>query len=468
MNQAEAVAASERNRANVAGGFTAHVVSEVRKISSLKLSENVLERTRHAVLDWLGVSISGSQQESARIVQQVLKAEGGGAVSRVIGTPLSLTARQAALAVGIAGHSQDYDDMGIGGHPSVVVLPAVFAVAEELGVDGKTAVEAILYGYEAMNMVSSACGQTSYPRGFHCTGTFGAFGATVGVGRLLKLDAIRLQRALGIAGSQAAGLKANFGTMSKHLNAGNAAAVGVLSARLAEGGYTGATDVIESRQGFAVTHNQDPNDFDSSRPEASLGQRLAVEKIMFKPHAACGGTHSGINGIRALKAKRPFAADDVQDVELVVSEQALTVCAIPEPTSGVEGMFSLRYAASLALTDGSTGPSGFTDERVRDPALIAVRKKIKVTPISGGNAGSPTEVRVRLKTGEMLTTCLNALIVTPDAELGDQWKVLEAKFHDIVAPVLGDARSKELVNLVRRIDTLKSIRELTERTAPST
>ena len=100
--------------------------------------------------------------------------------------------------------------------------------------------------------------------------------------------------------------------------------------------------------------------------------------------------------------------------------------------------------------------------------MIAVRKKIKVTPISGGNAGSPTEVRVRLKTGEMLTTCLNALIVTPDAELGDQWTVLEAKFHDIVAPVLGDARSKELVNLVRRIDTLKSIRELTERTAPST
>jgi 2-methylcitrate dehydratase PrpD len=465
MNKVDA-APPRSNRAEGGQGFTAHVVSEVAKIPGRKLTDLALQRTQHAVLDWLGCSISGSQQDSARATQKVMKAEGGNAVARVLGTQLKLNARQAALAVGIAGHSQDYDDMGIGGHPSVVVLPAVFALAEELGVDGKTTINALLCGYEAMNMVSAACGQTSYPRGYHCTGTFGAFGATIGAGTLLKLDAIRMQRALGIAGSQASGLKANFGTMSKHLNAGNAAAVGVLSARLAEAGFTGATDVIESGQGFAVTHNNDPNDFDPSRPNASLGESLAVEKIMYKLHAACGGTHSAIAGIRAIKAKRPFKIDDVEDIELKVSEQALTVCAIPEPTTAVEGMFSVRYAASLALMDKSTGPSGFTDERVRDPALAAARKKIRLSPFAGGNAGSPTEVNVRLKNGETLTECINTLVVTPDAQLKEQWNNLEAKFHELVEPVLGAAQSKKLVGLVQKIQDLKSISELTDATAP--
>lgn len=466
MKNMENVGEAQADRVDSGSGFTAHVVSEAAKIGPGHVTERVLKRTKQAVLDWLGVSISGSQQDSARSAQAFLASEGGSAAARVFGTPLKFSARQAALAVGIASHSQDYDDMGVGGHPSVVVLPAVFAVAEQLGADGPTTIQAILRGYEVMGMVSAAVSNASYARGYHCTGTFGAFGATMGAGSLLGLDSLTMQRALGIAGSQASGLKANFGTMSKHLNAGHAAAVGVLSAGLAQHGFTGATDVIESPQGFAITHNPDASDFDPSRPEASLGERLAVERIMYKLHAACGGTHSAINGIRAMRTKRPFGLDDVDDVELVVSEQALTVCAIPEPRTGVEGMFSLRHAAALALADANTGPSGFTDATVNDPLLLSARAKVRVTPMPGGNAGTPTEVRLRLKTGETMSECNEVLIVTPDARLDEQWTTLEAKFHDIVAPVLGEARSKELVALVDRLETLGSIAQLTDKTAP--
>jgi 2-methylcitrate dehydratase PrpD len=464
MNVMAASAGLSKPEANV--DFTAHMVSEVSKIEVRNAPERVLERARHAILDWLGVTIAGAQQPSARISQHVLATEGGVGVSRVIGTPHRLTSRQAALTMGIAGHSQDFDDMGFGGHPSVAVLPAVFAVADEIDADGVVTVEAILRGFQVMSMVSAACGRSSYDRGFHTTGTFGAFGAAAGVGALLNMSEASLQQALGIAGTQAAGIKASFGTMSKHLNAGNAAAVGVLSARLAEAGFTGATGIVEDDQGFAVGHNDPSSGFDASRPEASMGERLAVEQIMFKLHAACGGTHSSIDGIRAIKAKRPFTIDEVEAVELVVSDKLPGVCGIPEPTTGVEGMFSIRYAASLALLDRTTGPSAFTDEAVRDPIAIAARENIKVIPVARiATTGKPTEVTVRLKNGEVLTACIDILVVASDDELAVQWAKLEAKFHDLVSPVLGEARSRELVDLVRRVETLGSIRELIDMTA---
>jgi 2-methylcitrate dehydratase PrpD len=447
-------------------GYTAHVVSEVSKISSLELPDRVIERTRHAVLDWLGVSIAGAQQPSARSAQQVLKAEGGHPVARVIGTPHRLTARQAALAGGIAGHAMDYDDMGLGGHPSAVVLPAVFAVAEELGKDGPATIRAILMGYEAMRMVSVACGEVSYDRGFHCTGTFGAFGAAMGAGRILELDPTRLRHALGIAGTQSSGLRASFGTMSKHLNAGNAAAIGVLSARLAAAGYTGAVDVIEAPQGFAVTHNNVLADFDPTAAGASLGERLAVEQILFKPHAACGGTHSAIEGIRLLKEKRPFSADDVDDIEVLISHQHLEICGIAEPRTSLEGMFSIRYAAALALAGSGTGPSAFAEACVQDPAMVALRNRIRVTPVARiPDIDAPTDVRVRLTSGEVLQASVDALTVKPDDALPRQWETVRAKFLDLVSPILGASRADEIVGLVRRIETLRSISEITERTA---
>jgi 2-methylcitrate dehydratase PrpD len=130
-------------------------------------------------------------------------------------------------------------------------------------------------------------------------------------------------------------------------------------------------------------------------------------------------------------------------------------------------MFSIRYAASLALMDRETGPSAFTDAQVRDPAMIAARERIKVIPTSRlATTGTPTEVTVRLKTGEVYEACLDALIITPDDQLDRQWKSLEAKFHDLVRPVLGAERSQELAGLVRRFETLGSVKELTDRTAP--
>jgi len=447
-----------------ADDFTRSMIAAASAVPYEMAAEKIRERVRHVVLDWIGVAIAGARQPSAQAVQRMCLAEGGNATATVIGSGHRFTARQAALAAGVASHALDFDDMGVGGHPSVVVLPAVFAMAEETGASGKAVAQAIVRAFEVMDRVSRACGNSQYPRGFHSTGTFGAFAATMGAAQLLGLDDTQLANAMGIAGTQASGLKANFGTMSKHLNAGNAAAVGVTSAKLAKEGFTGAHDVVESPQGFANAFNGDPGEFDPDRPGDG---RLGVEKVMFKLHAACGGTHSAIGGIREIKARRPFALDEVDDVELVVSTELMKVCAIPEPTTSAEAMFSIRHASALALLDRPTGPASFSGDCACEPELIAARSLVRVCPTPRlANTGTPTELTIRLKNGEILEACVNPLVVTPDAYLQTQWNNLEAKFHDLVVPILGADRSHGLVDRIRRLDTAESIAGLVAATVP--
>lgn len=444
-------------------GLTRRLVSEVGQIASLPLSDRAVQWARHTVLDWIGVTISGAQQRSAQIARAAMLAEGGNPVANAIGSAHRMSARQAALCGGIASHSQDFDDMGLGGHPSVVVLPAVFALADELRTDGTAVLNAILQGFEAFKIVGAVVGESSYARGFHCTGTFGAFGATVAAGCLLNLDAAQMLNALGIAGTQAAGLRASFGTMCKHVNAGNAAAIGVLAARLAQGGFTGAHDVLEAPHGFAHAMNSSPADLDPGRPRAFLQERLAIEQNIFKLHAACGGTHSAIEGIRAIRARHPFSIAEVAGVELFVPALLPGVCGIIGPKTGLQGMFSIHYAVALTLLGLSTGPEAFTDERVSDPAAIEAQKLVKYTVTDRiAHLAHPTEVAIKLKSGETLTAAVN--IFEPRDNLDAQWADLVVKFRGLVTPVLGEACAHELVTLISRFETLGSIRMLTDRT----
>jgi len=462
--------ATELERQDVAGstgGFTARMVRDVLALNAGNASDAVRERARHAMLDLIGVTISGSRQASARIAQKVSLAEGGTPVAQIIGTTGRGTARQAALCAGIASHSQDFDDMGMFLHPSIVVLPAILGVADEVNASGEQVLTAMMRAYETLRISVAAVTDDSYGRGWHCTGTFGAFSSTMGAASLLGLSEAQVRQALGIAGTQASGIRASFGTMSKHLNSGNASAVGVLSAKLAQEGFTGSPDVFEAQGGFVSVMNVTPTAFDPSRPEAASGERQGLEELIFKLHAACGATHSSIEGIRQIKSRRPFTIDEIAQVELVVGALTPQVCGIPEPRTGLEGMFSIRFASALALTGRSTGTESFTDETVRDPLLVAARDLVKVTPVERlYHLSLPSEVTIRFKDGQVMEASVGIFDPCPDAELPDQWNDLVAKFHALVAPILGEDRSRQLVETIARFETLGSIRELTALTAP--
>jgi 2-methylcitrate dehydratase PrpD len=440
---------SGSDRASLGDGFTARVAQDVMSLSSRSWSDKVLERVRHAVTDWMGVTIFGARNESARIAQQFALFEGGNPVSRIIGTPYKVTARQAALASGIATHANDYDDTAFACHPSAMVLPAAFAVAEAVGADGSATVDAMVQGYEAIKLIMAAVG-TDHAGAFHAVGTFGVFGATAAAARLLGL-----------------GLKASHGTMSKHLHAGHACGVGVLSAYLAQCGYTGATNVIEAPQGFACGYTNEVSEFDPRAKDSFVGERLGVQEIVFKRYAACGGSHSAIAGAQALKAEHFFSADDVESVDVLQAASLDQVCNISEPTSAAEGMFSTCHTVAMALLGAGFTPDSFTDATVNDARTVTMRERVRVTSQEETPVDS-SQVRIKLRNGRVLQATVNALVAVPDEELPRQRVRLEEKYRDLVEPLLGGDRTDELLNAVRRIEILPSIADLTDLTDPRT
>src|SRR5437016_5604146 len=257
------------------------------------LPEPVRELARQCVLDYYGVALAGADDPLVHILLDELTEAGGAAQAAVIGHKARLPVLSAALVNGAIGHALDYDDVNLAmpGHPSVAILPGLLALAEERHSCGRDVIAAFVAGYATACRIGMALRPGHYDLGFHATGTVGAFGAAAACARLLGLDAEATAQALGIAGTQAAGLKSQFGTMCKPFHAGKASHNGLLAARLAARGFSSRLDLIECEQGFALTHGPE------FRPEAALAEPAGGFYIfgnLFKYHAACYLTHGPI------------------------------------------------------------------------------------------------------------------------------------------------------------------------------
>jgi len=245
-----------------------------------------------------------------------------------------------------------------------------------------------------------------------------------------------------------------FGTMCKPLHAGKAAANGLLAARLAGDGFTAAAGVLDVAQGFAATQTTTPR---PDRALDGLGGKLAIHGVLFKYHAACYGTHETIEGVLRLKEKHRLGPDDVRRIRLKVPRGNLAMCNIQEPSTALEGKFSLRFTAALALAGAGTDEAAFTDAAVRDASLVAVRDRVAVEGANGGGAAG-TEVRLTLADGREVAERVN--LDMPASDLEWQWGRLEAKFRGLASPVLGASRAGELVEAVRALDSARSVRDL--------
>lgn len=444
-------------------------VSLAERVSAFELDDlrpEHLERVRHCLLDWVGVTVAGAQEPVARAVHAVSAAGGGeGGPCSIVGTLHRAGPQASALANGAAAHAHDYDDISfwMHGHPSVPVVAAVLAIAEQRGLTGREVVPALVAGYEACARVGLAVDLGHSLAGWHATGTVGTFAAAAGVGRALGLDAASLEVALGLAATQAAGLKVSFGTMAKPLHGGLAAATGVLSALLAEQGFTAARGAIEGHQGFAAT--QAPG-FDADRPDAVMDGRLGLESISFKKYPACGGTHATMDALERAFAEHSLRGNDVRAVQLRVTGQMLDICCVPEPSTGHEGMFSVRHAAALVLAGRGTGVAGFTDEAVRDPDVVAARERVEVVQHPERPTGIRTEVSVRLRSGDELLYDAPQAAPVDDDELPRQWEALCVKFEDLVGPVIGERAAGELMSRIGRFEHEGPVGELLALTRP--
>ncbi|QQS14097.1 MAG: MmgE/PrpD family protein [Rhodospirillales bacterium] len=433
---------------------TAALAAKAAGLRYQHLSPEARTVAKQCVLDFLGVSISGMDEPLTGILSEVAGEDGGSARSTVIGRGEHVGIATAALINGAMGHALDYDDvhLGMGGHPTVPVAPAVLALAEARGLSGRDVVTAFVAGLETECRIGRLVGPSHYAAGWHNTGTIGAFGAAAACANLLGLDAERTRHALGIAGTQAAGLKSVFGTMCKPLHAGKAAQNGVQAARWAAKGFTSHPSILDVPQGFLATQSTTP------RPAEALAEPeggFHIPATLFKYHAACYLTHSSIEAVRTLKERFKLTGEEVERVTLRIDEGHLKVCGIPEPRTGLEIKFSLRFTAAMALAGRDTAnDSVYTDELANDPALAALRDKVAIET-RRHDRHSAAEVVMRLRDGREVSETTD--VGEPMADLDAQWHKLAAKFRALVAPVLGAERTERLVAACRDLDSVEDL-----------
>ena len=417
---------------------------------------------RHALLDWFAVTIAGAREPLADILAEEFKS--GAGPSTVVARGVKASTHDAALINGAMSHALDYDDVNalMHGHPTVPVAYAVLALGESLGKSGRDILDAFIAGYEVECRLGHMAGDEHYDLGFHATGTMGTFGATAGAARLMGLDAERTAIALGIAASQASGLKTNFGTMTKPLHVGKSAMNGLIAARLAARDFTARPDAIEAPRGFVAT--QVPG-FKAAPFRPDPKAPLAVEENLFKYHAACYLTHSSIEAIRELKRRHNIGADDMKAMTIHIDKGALTTCDIPEPKSGLEIKFSIRHLAGMALEGLDTAALGtYSEENALNERFCQIRERIKLdTKPLQGRARHGAGITIELNDGRKVTAEHNVGI--PATDVKGQGDKLEAKFRSLAEPVIGRARAQTALGLINRFEALPNIKALMEAVA---
>jgi len=349
-----------------------------------ELPERTRGVVRCALLDTLGCGVYGFDTPWAKMLLAWARAGAASGESTVWGErAASLRTADAALVNGTAAHAFELDDYHNAKlHPGAVVVPAAVAMAEKLNASGERLVTAIAAGYEVMIRSSLALNPSAARlRGWHLTGVCGPFGAAAACASLIGLDAERTAWALGLAGTQGAGLWAfnADGTMSKRLHAGKAAHSGVLAAELAALGFSGPTQIYEYGDGGVLKAYSDASD--PAPLTQDLGTRFHLDGTSIKPYSCCGSTHAYVDAALELRERIGSPWDARRRVKIGLSKVVDVQCGFAyAPSTALNAQMSLRYIVAAALTDGQVLPPQFTERRIADPALAALAASFELVP----------------------------------------------------------------------------------------
>ncbi len=427
--------------------------------------EEALVQARRAVLDTLGVTLAGSREESAHTIADWLREQGGRAEATVLGRGFRAPVADAALANGTAAHALDFDDVSLPmrGHPSVPLLPAAIAVAEQAGRSGRDLLAAFVLGFEVEAKLGRAIGEPHYALGWHATSTLGTLGAASACARLLRLDAAQTRMALGIAASLAAGLQQNFGTMTKPLHAGWAARSGAFAAGLAARGFTADPRALEGESGFlrAMSGGAEID----LEPFAALGEPFEITSSGFgvKLYPCCYATHRTLEAALDLRQRYRIDPAGIAAVRVEVSRGTLVPLRREPPATGLEGKFSLEYCLAAALLDGRVGMASFTDEAVRRPAVRKLMSQVHAEEGEEAGAvpiGGYAEVRIRLLDGGEHSLRVDRPRGDPALPLS--WDELAGKFRECTEGILSAEATERAADLVARLEELPDVFSLTE------
>lgn len=446
-----------------AQGLTRVLAEQARTLSYDDLPDDVRQLARQCLLDYIACTLAGAKEELTILLLREMLVHGGAPAASVIGHSERLPVVSAALVNGAASHALDFDDVNLAmtGHPSVVLLSALLALAEERASPGRNVLTAFVAGYELQCRLGLLLAPGHYNTlGFHATGTLGSFGAAAACAHLIGMGQEQFAAALGIAGTQAAGLKSMFGTMCKPLHAGKAAYNGLLAARLAQRGFTSRTDVLECAQGFSRTHSPD---FNPAEALAEPPGGFHIRNNLFKYHAACYMTHAPIEAARKLREQHGLTPDSIARIRLSLDESCDRICNIPAPRTGLEAKFSLRLTTAMALAGVNTGGlASYSEATASDPVLIALRDKVEFD-FRPGWSNTLAELELELADGRHLAASHDSGV--PADDIAEQGRRLEEKFTSLAEPVLGEAKTRDLISEIGRFDALRNLRGLMARCA---
>jgi 2-methylcitrate dehydratase PrpD len=427
------------------------------------IPSDVRHEARRALVNYVGCAVGGSPHPAVDLAIGALRPYAGPPTASILGRVERLDPLHASLMNGISSHVYDFDDTTPKNysHPTSPVASALFAYASANTIRGRDFMEAFILGFEAESRVANAVYPAHYDVGWHITGTSGVFGAATAIGKLLGLSVQKMVWAIGLAATQAAGLREMFGSMAKSFHPGRSAQNGYAAALLAQAGFTAGEHGIEGPRGFAAVQ---ASEYDLSKITEGLGVDFDLRANTYKPFPCGIVNHPTIDGCIQIHADHRPAPETIRAVRLRVAPLVLDLCNQQNITRGLQGKFSVYHGAAVGLVRGKAGIPEYTDEAVNDAHVKRVRES---TTAVGDNALTEDQahVEVELTDGRTLTRFVEESLGNLRRPLSD--RQLDDKFRDQAVFALPAAQVDELNHLCWRIDELDDIKQLIRVAVPT-
>lgn len=349
------------------------------------LPQKAVEIAQSGFIDTIATMIAGRHEPVVAIVQRFVAARGATAAdASLLGGTARAASADAALINATAGHALDFDDVAMGGHPSTVLVPTVLAESEALGLSGSHALNAYLVGYQVWSELFRREPDAYHLKGWHPTAVLGTIGAAAAAAHLRKLPVDQVQHALALAASFAAGLVANFGTMTKPLHAGRAAAAGIEAVRLAQAGLTASPDALEHHAGYLAALSPQGRADRQSPVQIDNGSLAILDTgLSIKKYPICYATHRVIDAVIDLATTHQLQAESVREVRAWIGAAQASMLRNHRPVTGLEAKFSLEFAVASSLVARSVGLAELTDNFVNREAVQQAMTRVTIHAVDG-------------------------------------------------------------------------------------
>ena len=403
-------------------------------------SDAVDHAAHSTFLNWLGCAVGAAEHESVQAALAAVRLLQPAPQASVLGRRDKVDMASAALLNGISSHTFDFDDTHLKTiiHPAGPVASALLALAEHTGASGRALIDALVLGIDVSCRVGNAMYPDHYDRGWHITGSTGTVGAAAGCARLLGLSEAQTAMALGIAASQPIGMREQFGSMTKPFHPGGAARAGLMSALLAQQGFTASPKALEAPRGMMQTIST-KNDW--SEITQGLGQQFEIALNTFKPFACGIVIHPCIDGCAQLRAQG-ITPEQIASLEIRVHSLVLELTGKKEPADGLQAKFSVYHGCAAGLMFGRAAEEEFSDAIVTRPDMVALRRKVVAT-VDDSIDESAADITAVLTDGRRVHLRVEHAIGSLQNPMTDAQ--LEAKFHGLSDAVLGAAQTSELI-----------------------